>query len=240
MKSLSYVVLFVRTMLFRLGFGLFTLVYGTISVVVAFPLPFKYRIVVIRQWVRGILFWLRLTCGVSHQIVGRENIPEETCVILCKHSSTWETLSLTLFFDMPAILSKKSLLKIPFFGWMLAMCRPIAIDREHSSSALKEVLKQGKARLAEGRKVLIFPEGTRVPPGQQEPYKPGGVLLAKRSHQKLLLVSHNAGLFWSDSSFLIKPGKIVVTISPLMDTKDEDTATLNEMSMNWIESHTNV
>ena len=151
MKSLSYVVLFVRTMLFRLGFGLFTLVYGTISVVVAFPLPFKYRIAVIRQWVRGILFWLRLTCGVSYRIVGRENIPEEPCVILCKHSSTWETLSMTLIFDMPAIISKKSLLKIPIFGWMLAMCRPIAIDREHSTSALKEVLKQGKARLEEGR-----------------------------------------------------------------------------------------
>ena len=117
-------------------------------------------------------------------------------MILSKHSSTWETLSLTIIFDMPAIIAKKSLLKIPLFGWMLAMCKPIAIDREQSNSAMKEVLKQGKARLAEGRKVLVFPEGTRVPPGQQEPYKPGGVLLAKRNRQKLLLVSHNAGLFW--------------------------------------------
>ena len=240
MNSLRSVVLLARTLLFRLGLAFYTVVCGGICVVVAFPLPFKYRMMVISQWLRGILIWLRLSCGVSHRVVGGGNIPDEACVILCKHSSTWETLSMTLLFDMPAVISKKSLLKIPIFGGLFAMCRPIAIDREQSTSALKEVLKQGKARLAEGRKVLIFPEGTRVPPGQQEPYKPGGVMLAKRSRRKLLLVSHNAGLFWSDASFLIKPGEIVVSISPLMEVGEEDIATLNETSMKWIESHTKV
>jgi 1-acyl-sn-glycerol-3-phosphate acyltransferase len=142
--------------------------------------------------------------------------------------------------DMPAIVAKKALLKIPFFGWMLAMCKPIAIDREQGNLAMKQLLKHGKARLAEGKKVLVFPEGTRVPPGQQESYKPGGALLAKRNHQKLLLISHNAGLFWSNASFLIKPGVIIVTISPLMETRDKGIATLNEISMKWIESHTSV
>tara|TARA_B100000508_G_C11441060_1_gene268799 strand:+ start:428 stop:1108 length:681 start_codon:yes stop_codon:yes gene_type:complete len=226
-------------MLFRIVFWSFTVIYGSLSLLVL-PFPYKWRFAFVTQWARLMLWWLWLSCGVRYEIRGQNNIPKEPCVILCKHSSVWETLAAPLIFRMPAIVAKKSLLRIPFFGWMLAMCEPIAIDRKQTSSAMKQVLQQGKKRLEQGRKILLFPEGTRVPPGEAREYKPGGVLLAKRNHQKILPVSHNAGLFWSDKSFLIRPGKVIVTIGPLIDTHGKNIDTLNDMTKDWIEANTNV
>lgn len=239
MKILKNIIPFLRTVLFRLGFWAFTAFYGTLSLL-CLPLPYRWRFAFVMQWARIMLWWLWLSCGVRYQILGKENIPQEACVVLCKHSSVWETLAASLFFHMPSIIAKKSLLKIPFFGWMLAMCEPIAINRRESSSAMKQVLQQGRSRLKKGRKILVFPEGTRVPPGESRVYKPGGVLLAKRNHQKILMMSHNAGLFWSDKSFLIKPGKVIVTIGELLDTKGKDVETLNRITRDWIEGNTNV
>ena len=237
MKMLQTTILFLRTLLFRVGFSLFTVIYGTISLL-CFPLPAKWRFIFVLQWARLVTWWLWLSCGVRYQVVGKENIPKAPCVILSKHSSVWETLAFSFIFHMPAIVAKKSLLKIPFFGWMLAIFEPIAIDRNKTSSAMKQVLRQGKQCLEQGRKILLFPEGTRVPPGEAREYKPGGALLAKRNHQKILPVSHNAGLFWSDKSFLIKPGTIIVTIGKFIDGQDIET--LNKVTRDWIEANTNV
>lgn len=230
-------ILFLRTLLFRLGFCLLTVVYGSLSLP-CFILPRRWRFLFVLQWARLVVWWLWLSCGVRYEVRGKENIPKTPCVILSKHSSAWETVAFSFIFHMPAIVSKKSLLKIPFFGWMLALFQPIAIDRKKTSSAMKQVLSQGKKCLQQGRHILIFPEGTRVPPGERREFKPGGALLAKRNRHAILPVSHNAGLFWSDKSFLIRPGKVIVTIGQLMQTHDHDIETLNDITTKWIEANT--
>lgn len=221
----------IRTIIFRLGFWFVTGFYGIASILFI-PLPYRFRYVFIVAWANMILKWLHLVCGVRYRVFGKENIPKEACVILSKHSSMWETLALPSIFHMPAIVVKRSLLRIPFFGWMLSMCEPIPIDRKKSSSAMKDVLLIGKQRLEKGRSILIFPEGTR---GAGE-YKIGGVLLAKKNHRQILPVAHNAGDFWSENHKNIKPGLISVLIGKPIDTQGKTLEELNHEVRDWIEA----
>ena len=137
---------------------------------------------------------------------------------------------------MPAIVAKQSLRRVPFYGWMLSACEPITINRKKSSSAMKQVLKQGKSRLNKGRCILIFPEGTRVNPTRKSEYKVGGVLLAKKNHKPILPVTHNAGDYWSNKSFKIKPGTITVIIGEIIEPYEKTLAETNDEVKTWIES----
>jgi 1-acyl-sn-glycerol-3-phosphate acyltransferase len=227
--------LFFRTYLFKLGFHLITGIYGTFSFIVQ-PLPYRYRFSYMTRWAKTILFWLKISCQVQYEIHGKENIPTVPCIILSKHSSVWETFCLPPLFNLPAVIVKQSLLKIPFFGWMLRMCEPIAIDRKQGSSAMKYVLTEGKARLEKGRSVMLFPEGTRVAHGEKSEYKIGGVLLAKKTNRPILLVAHNAGKFWPFKHPVIYPGTITAVISELIQTEDKSVEELQSIMETWIEN----
>jgi len=200
-----------------------------------FPLSPHARYRVTSTWTRMILFLLENICGLRYRILGAENIPDKPSIILSKHQSAWETLAFQKIFPPQVWVLKKELLRIPFFGWGLAMTSPIAIDRSAGRSALDQVVDQGRDRLENGFCVVIFPEGTRMPPGQKE-YRIGGAWLATHAHVPIVPVAHNAGEFWARNAFIKKPGVITVSIGQPIDPTGMEPSDLNAQVENWIES----
>jgi 1-acyl-sn-glycerol-3-phosphate acyltransferase len=145
-------------------------------------------------------------------VEGLENLPNTPSVILSKHQSAWETIVFQQIFPPLSFVLKKNLLYIPFFGWGLALFSPIAIDREAAREALKQIEAQGRERLRTGFWVLIFPEGTRVAPGEAGKFQVGGAWLAVKAGAPVVPVAHNAGRYWPKNGFLKYPGEIVVRI----------------------------
>lgn len=211
------------TVLFAL-LGVFTL-----------PFPFRIRYRVITQWTTFNLWWLKLTCKLGFEVEGREHIPTVPSVILCKHQSAFETMALQRVFPPHVWLLKRELLWLPFFGWGLAMLEPIAINRSAGRKALQQLLQIGARRLAAGRWVVIFPEGTRVAPGQKGRYAPGGAMLAVRSGCPAVPVAHNAGEFWPRRGFIKRPGTIRIVIGPVIDTREHSAQEVNALAEQWIE-----
>jgi len=222
-----------RSLGFSIGYVLSTVLFAIPSIL-TYPLPFRYRYGFISQWTRFNIWWLRITCGLSFTVEGREHIPSVPSIIFCKHQSAWETLALQLIFPPQVWLLKRELLWIPFFGWGLAMLDPIAIDRKAGRQALKMLLEQGKERLATGRWVVIFPEGTRVPPGEHRPFQFGGAKLAEHTEAPVVPVAHNAGYFWPRRSFLKRPGTIRLVIGPSIATAGRKAAEINADAERWI------
>jgi len=226
---------FLRSLCFAVGMLLATLLIAPLAVLL-FPFPFGVRYGFVSQWARFNLWWLRQCCGLRYQLRGREHIPAENGIIFCKHQSAWETLALQEIFPPQVWLLKRELLWIPFFGWGLALLEPIAIDRKAGRKALQQLLTQGKRRLADGRWVVIFPEGTRVAPGEKGRYQLGGAILAQKSGYPVIPVAHNAGEFWPRHGFLKHPGTIQVVIGPPIDTRGKSAAEINRLAEAWIEA----
>ncbi len=182
-------------------------------------------------------FHFHFLCATAFylQVEGVENIPEGNAVIMCKHQSTWETLALQVIFPPQVWVMKRELLKVPFFGWGLAMLEPIAIDRKARGKARQQLIDQGTERLKNGRWVVIFPEGTRIPPGKKGRYALGGASLAASSGYPVVPMAHNAGEFWSRRKFIKQPGTIQVRIGPLIDSKDKSVEEINAEAEAWIE-----
>jgi|TARA_B110000967_G_C18863467_1_gene551363 1-acyl-sn-glycerol-3-phosphate acyltransferase len=165
-----------------------------------------------------------------------ENIPDNPCVILSKHQSAWETFAFQTIFPPQVWVLKKSLLFVPFFGWGLAMMNPIAIDRTSGPRALKQMLTQGKNRLKNGWYIIVFPEGTRIAPGQRGKYQIGGAWLSARLQSDIVPVAHNAGEFWPKNALLKKPGTITVTIGKPIKTAHQSPTDLIQQVEEWIET----
>jgi 1-acyl-sn-glycerol-3-phosphate acyltransferase len=194
----------------------------------------RYRIV--SRWAAFNLWWLRLTCGLTHAIEGLDNIPREACVILCKHQSAWETLALQQIFPAQVWVLKRELLRIPIYGWGLATMEPIAIDRAAGMKSLKFIAAEGKRWLERGVWVVVFPEGTRVAPGERRRYQPGGGLLAVESGRSVVPVAHNSGWFWPRNSLRKKPGRITMRIGPPIDSAGRTPDEVTRLAEEWIEN----
>lgn len=231
-------ILLSRSLLFSMGMVISTVLWGPV-VMFTFPLPFQHRYRISQQWTRFIIWWLRLTCHIDYRVSGTENLPKEPVVILAKHQSTWETLFLHQYLPPLALIIKRELLWIPFFGWALTQLKPIAINRKTAVSALKEISKQGKKRLAQGQWILIFPEGTRTPPGTRQPYGASGAMLAINSGCSILPVAHNAGELWQRHAFLKRPGVIDLVFGPIISSKGLKAKELNAQAEEWIENTMN-
>lgn len=201
-----------------------------------FPLSPHSRYRITSTWTRMILFLLEHICGLRYRILGAENIPAKPSIVLSKHQSAWETLAFQKIFPPQVWVLKKELLRIPFFGWGLAMTSPIAIDRSAGRSALDQVVEQGRDRLEQGFWVVIFPEGTRIPTGQKGRYRIGGAWLATHTGVPVVPVAHNAGEFWARNAFIKKPGTITVSIGKPIDPSGMESNALNAQVENWIES----
>lgn len=225
----------IRSLVFFAGMLVTALIFTPFALAVA-PLPAVRRSTLIGYWAKLTVAWLRLTCGLSHRVVGLENLPSSPCVILSKHQSAWETIAYQAIFPPQAWVLKRELLWIPFFGWGLAATRPIAIDRKAGIRALDEVVRQGRERLAGGRYVVVFPEGTRMAPGVRGRYNPGGAMLARQAGVPVVPVAHNSGRFWSRRGFLKLPGVIEVRVGPPIDVADKRAKQINAEAEAWIES----
>jgi 1-acyl-sn-glycerol-3-phosphate acyltransferase len=227
--------IWVRSFIFALGMWAFTPLYFFVAF---FSLPLdpitRYR--AIAPWARIMLRWLKLTCGLTYRVVGRENIPQSQAIVLSKHQSAWETLAFQEILPPLVWVLKRELLRIPFFGWALAIASPIAIDRGAGRAALKQILEQGKDRLAKGFWVVIFPEGTRVRPGKRGKYNIGGAWLATHSGTLVVPVAHNAGEFWGKNGFLKRPGTITISFGPVIDPAGMKPDELNVQVEAWIEA----
>jgi len=201
-----------------------------------FPLSPHQRYRVTSSWTHIMLFLLRHVCGIRYRLIGAENIPDTPSIVLSKHQSAWETLAFQKIFPPQVWVLKKELLRIPFFGWGLAMTSPIAIDRKARKKALEQIVEQGRDRLKQGFWIVVFPEGTRIPPGQRGKYRIGGAWLAVHAHVPVVPVAHNAGEFWGRNSFVKWPGTITVSIGKPIDPTGMEPSELNTQVENWIEN----
>ena len=227
--------IYLRTTLFYLGEGLSAIPFFFIALF-ALPFPPRKRSKIISIWARFVSWWLKLCCGLDYQLEGQQNIPAEPCVFACNHQSTWESITTQTFLPSIAWVLKKELFRIPFFGWGLWATRPIAIDRSERSTALEQVVFQGQQKLAEGRHVLIFPEGTRMTHGTPGRYKKGAVMLARAANTVIVPIAHDAGKYWSKSSLLIQPGTIRCIIGPAIAIDGKADKEVTEDVKNWITS----
>jgi 1-acyl-sn-glycerol-3-phosphate acyltransferase len=223
-----------RSTLFALFLTLITPVFALIALL-TFPLPALTRYRIISAWSRCVMWAARVICGIRYRVIGRENIPAEPCIILSKHQSAWETLAFQLIFPPQVWVLKRELLRVPFFGWGLAMLSPIAIDRSLRREALQQLVEQGVERLAAGFCIVIFPEGTRIAPGSRGKYRPGGARLAVQTGTTVIPVAHNAGTCWGRNAFLKRPGLITVSIGAPIRPDGTDAETLAKHVEDWIE-----
>lgn len=191
-------------------------------------------------WAHCVLFLVKSICGINYHVTGLENITKtRNAIVLCKHQSAWETIYLTTVLPSSCILLKKSLLWIPFWGWAMATLKPIAINRSTPKQALKQLLQQGAKRLQQGYWIVIYPEGTRVAPGEQRKFSASGSLLAQRTGTPVIPVAHNAGEFWSRNSFLKYPGIIQVKIGPVITAGQRKSKAINAEVESWINTAMN-
>ena len=224
-----------RALMFYTGVGISTLLLSPLAVL-AFILPYETRYRIVSIWAPINLWWLGLTCGLRHSVEGTEHLPKEPAIVLCKHQSAWETLALNLIFRPQVWVLKRELLKIPIFGWGLAALQPIAIDRSAGKTAIQQIIEQGNERLSTGCWVIVFPEGTRVAPGQRKRYHLGGALLAQHTGKLVVPVTHDAGDYWPRNSLTKKPGVIRLIIGPPITTEGKSAAEINRKAEEWIES----
>lgn len=229
----------IRTVLFYLLLSSSAFVWGTLSLLIAPFLPFRARYRFVAQaWCKFAVWLASWMVGVRYELKGVENIPDQPCVILSKHQSTWETFFLTGYFEPLAQVLKRELLFVPFFGWAMALLKPIAINRDQPKVALKQMAKQGDERLKQGAWVLIFPEGTRVPFGQVGKFSRSGAALAVNAKLPVLPIAHNAGKFWPKEGWGKRSGTIEVVIGQPMWAEGSGPraiAELNDRAAAWNE-----
>ena len=222
----------------NLAFLLFQLVvtpFYAAAFLLMFWLPRVPRYMIARNWCRVNLYAARVLCGIRWQVIGMENIPATPHVIMCKHSSTWETLALNLYFPPLAFVAKKELLRIPFFGWGFALSSPITIDRKAGRDAMDQIVEQGRERFRQGFWIVIYPEGTRIRAGTLARYKTGGARLAVALPAPVLPIAHNAGYLWPKGILGKTPGTITMSIGKPIESAGMDVPRLNEAIEAWIE-----
>lgn len=227
----------IRSLFYELFFVLSIVVYASLILVLKPVLSFNRIARLLRHWARVNLAALKVICGLCYRVQGLEHLPREAGVVLCKHQSTWETIALRAL--MPpehTWVLKRELLSVPFFGWVLRAIKPIAIDRAEGTRSIKQLLRDGKAALEQGRWVVVFPEGTRVAPGEQRPYAVGGAVLASRAGRVIVPVAHNAGLFWRRRALRKLPGTIDLVFGEPIDTQGQSAEALNAQAQHWIET----
>jgi len=213
-----------------------TVIIWGLTVLLTAPFGHKYPYAIARNWVGVVRKLLNWICGLSYRVEGKENFPEQPCVMFIKHSSALETFVQIGEFPRACWVLKEELMWVPFFGWALRALQAIAIDRSAGSAAVKQVVEQGTQRLADGICVSVFPEGTRMPPGKTKRYGIGGTLLAKESGAPIVPIAHNAGYHWPRRTRSIKPGEVVFVIGKPVTVGDRDPKAVNTEIQNWMES----
>ena len=199
-----------------------------------FFMPAKFSVALLKIWINYNLALLRYFCGLKYQLEGIENIPDKGFILMSKHSSTWETLALQKFFDPLVWVVKRELTRVPFFGWSLITLNAIALDRGTGSKAIKQLVRESKQRMDQGRILMMFPEGTRVLPMQHKPFKIGGAIVSAKTGYAVLPIAHNAGEFWPRHSWIKWPGTIRVVIGKPIEPEDKKPGQIIKEVEEWI------
>ena len=226
---------FLRSLIFTTYLFVSTAVFA-VAVVLSGVFPYAVSHAVASGWARSGMWALKLFCRLDYRVEGSENIPAGNHISMWKHSSAWETLSQLIVFPPQAWVLKRELMWIPILGWAIRVMRPIAIDRGSGHVAVNQVLEQGKQRLDAGMWVLVFPEGTRMPPGTTRKYGISGALLATQTGRLVVPVAHNAGYYWPRRGLVKRPGTIRVVIGKPIDSRGLEARELNERVQAWIET----
>mgnify|MGYP006186161867 CR=1 FL=1 len=205
--------IFIRSTIFNIALILVTLVIGILGLPLL-PGPRRWVCGLRDLWIRLVLHLLRWTVGLSHRVEGLEHLPKGTFMVASKHQSAWETLALHTIFADPSIVLKRELLKLPVLGFYIAKIGMVPIDRAAGGSALKSMIGAARKAAGDGRPVLIFPQGTRVSPGDEAPYHSGVFALYRALDCPVVPVALNSGTFWSRHAFFKRPGVITVRILP--------------------------
>ena len=169
---------------------------------------------VTKSWAKTSLWLLKVITGTRAEFAGRENIPAGPALIAAKHQAFWEVFALVPEFDRPTFILKKELMKIPLFGWYARKLGMIPVDREKRGAALQSILVGATSAVADGRQIIIFPEGTRTAPGAEPDYKPGVHFLYAQLGVPLVPVALNSGVFWPRDSFVRRAGTVTAEFMP--------------------------
>ena len=224
-RSLIYTAfLFLSVLLGAIG----VLVFGVFSRAAGMRVPY--------YWAQSNFVALRWICGLDHEIEGAENIPAGNAVLFWKHQSTWETIAQFGLLPPLACVLKRELMWVPFLGWALTMIRQIPINRGSGGRAVRQVVREGRDRLERDMVVVIFPEGTRMAPGETRRYGMSGAALARESGRPVTPVAHNAGDFWQRRGLRKKRGTIKIVFGPPIPPAGRPPAEINKEAQAWIES----
>lgn len=228
---------FIRSVIFSLYLFISIPAFGAFIIllpILFFRPSFKYEVA--RAWSQSVLLALKIICEIEYEIRGLENLPKKNCIILCKHSSTWETIALFSLFPKQTWVIKKEILLFPVFGQLILLFKPIPIDRSAGKKAVEKVIHYGKKRLKQGLFVVIFPEGTRTTYPAAGRYGLGGSILSLHSGSPIVPVAHDAGKYWPRNKILKKKGKIKITIGkPIHPKPNDDPEKIMGIVKTWIE-----
>ena len=227
----------VRSTIFYLGYLSSGIIASLLACVIGPFLGLEDRLKLFSQWPKFANWFLHISCGIKVQVIGKENLPTEPCVIVSNHQGQWETYSMQYLFHPMCTLLKKELLYIPLWGWAMKMLNPIAINRKKPKEAILQTLEEGSDRLKKGMYVLLFPEGTRVKAGRVGKYARSSFELAKRNGVMVLPLCHNSGDCWPAHKFIKKPGKITLTIGEPFYVEDSKQSASDVKE--WVEKKLN-
>jgi 1-acyl-sn-glycerol-3-phosphate acyltransferase len=209
--SSSTTAIVARSLLFN---GLFY-VNITVRMIVALPtilLPYAFLHGVLRRYASSTLWFLRVVCGLDVEWRGREKLPNGPYIVACKHQSLWETFALFMLLPDPTYVLKRELMWLPLFGWLATKARMIPIDRGSHAKALASMIAAARREAARGRQIVIFPEGTRRPPGAKPRYLPGAAFLYAELGLPCVAIALNSGLFWPRRSLRRYPGTVIAEV----------------------------
>lgn len=228
--------LFIRSLIFSI-YSVVSITLYSFVCLAALLFPLRTRHTLIRNFMVVYFYVLKKVCLIDYRIVGLENIPKDRAgIIMCKHQSTLETFLLPMYFHTPAAIAKRELAWLPFFGWGLAVSDPIFINRSDKKSSMQQIIEKGRKCLNDGRWILVFPEGTRVPYGKVGQYKMGGARLAIETGHPIIPVAHNAGKYWPRRQFIKQPGTVTVVIGPVIESQGRRADEVLNLTKDWIES----
>ena len=223
----------IRSTLFWIFF-LPVLLLSASLVSLAFFMPLKFHMGIIKFWISYSLWCLRIICGLKYSVEGLENIPDHGFIVMSKHSSTWETIAIQGFFRPLVWVVKRELTWIPVFGWALKAVDAIALNRGTGRKAINQLIKESQFHMDQGRILMLFPEGTRVLPKQKKPFKIGGAIVSQRTGYSVLPIAHNAGEFWPRHSWIKWPGTIRVVIGKPIDPEGKKPEDIIDEVASWI------
>ena len=226
--------IFLRSSVFMLAAVCITPPYALLAWLV-WPLPARLRYRVVTSWSHIMIALARAICGIRYRVLG-EAPQGGPYIVLAKHQAAGETLAVQVLFPPQVLVLKRWLLWLPFLGWGLATLSPITVDRGAGMQTLRRMLLQGCARLEQGFWIVVFPEGTRVPPGERGKYHAGGAWLACKANVPVVPVAHDAGRLWPKNGFLKYPGTVTVRIGAPIHPQGLSSDELNRRVADWIEA----